>query len=149
MAANVNPIYTLTPNVVGVAIGGTANTKSDGQGTIGTDMFLTVTGGANGSFVKNVQFMPVATVANTATTATTIRVYLSTKAAGATTQADTWLIAEYGAVSQNADNSTTPVVPIVVPLNRILPSGYTILVSSHVVNAANTSWTALCEAGNY
>lgn len=147
---NVDPIYSKVGSIVGVATGGTANTQSGGVGTIGTDMFKAFTADAtNGSYVSKVRLQPVATTAATATTATTIRIYVSNKTSGATTQADTWLIAEVSAAAQTADHSTNSTFPIDVPLNFMLPPNYTILVSHHVVNAANTSWTATVFGGNY
>jgi hypothetical protein len=150
MAGNIAPIWSKQGAINGVACGGTANTQSGGVGTIGTDIFKAFTADANnGSFVQKIRLQPVATVAATPTTSTTIRVFVSNKTSGATTQADTWLIAEVSAASQTADHSTTGTFYIDVPLNFMLPASFTILVANHVVNAANTSWTATVFAGNY
>lgn len=146
--ANTKPIYTNVPNVNAVAITA-ANTKSDGQGTIGTDIFKAFTAGSNGSFVSKVRLSPVATVAATATTATVFRIFISSKTSGATTQADTWLIQEVSAPSQTADSSSTATNFLEVPLNVPIPAGYTILVTSHGTMASNTSWTAVVFGGDY
>jgi hypothetical protein len=45
--------------------GSTANTKSDGTGTIGTDMMLAHTAGANGAWIDRIRFMPVGVTATT------------------------------------------------------------------------------------
>ena len=149
-AMNVDPIFSKAGSINGIATGGTANTSSSGTGTIATDIYKVFTADAtNGSYVARIILMPVATVAATATTATTIRIFISNKTSGATTQADTWLIREVAAAAQTADHSTSPVNPIEVVLGFMLPASYTILVAHHVINAANTSWTATVIAGNY
>lgn len=148
MAANTNPIYSLTPNVVGVACGGTANIDATGIGTIGTDSFLCFTAGSNGSWVEKVRFSPGATVAATATTATTLRVFLTT-ASTATTAANTHLVAEVAAAAQTAAHSTNATFYIDVPLGFAIQSGMKVIVTNHVVNASNTGWKAVCFGGDY
>jgi hypothetical protein len=149
-AVNVDPIFSKVGSINGVACGATANTSSLGVGTIGTDIFKVFTGDAtNGSYVARIILMPVASAAATATTSTTIRIFVSNKTSGATTQADTWLIREVAAASQTADHSTSPVNPIEVVLGFALPPSYTILVTCHVINAASTSWQATVLGGNY
>ena len=58
MAANTNPIFTLTPKVGMVSIS-TANTARDGTGTLGT----VFTGGTNGSRVDRIIIEATATTA--------------------------------------------------------------------------------------
>lgn len=149
MPANTAPIYTLTANTNGVAISA-ANTKSNGDGTIATDIFKVFTAGSNGSWISKVRFNPVATTAATTTTATVGRVYLSTKSSGATSGGtDTWLLQEVALPSVSADATTTPVNPVEVPLNMAIPSGQTILVSTHHAPAANSSQQAIAVGGDY
>lgn len=150
LAPNTKPIYSKLPSINGVAVGGTANTQSGGVGTIGTDIYKAFTADAtNGSFVSRIRLSPVATVAATATSATVLRIFISNKTSGATTQADTWLFQEVAAPAQTADQTTTATNFIEVPLGFALPPSYTILVSSHIVNAANTSWTATVLGGDF
>lgn len=150
MAGNTNPIYTKIGAITGVAIGGSANTKSDGQGTIGTDIFLVFTADAtNGSFVQRIRFSPYATTAATPTSPTTIRVFVSSATSGATTSANAWLFAEASAAAQTADHSTTAIQFLEIPLNFALPASYTILATCHVVNAASTGWNATVFGGTY
>lgn len=152
MAQNTSPIYTLTPKRGSATLlpGTTANTKSDGTGTIGTDLLLAFTCDAtNGSYISKIRFTPVASAAATATTATTLRAFVSTQASGATTSANTYLLAEVSAASQSADHSTNATFFIDVPINLALSASDTILVSQHVVAAANTAWQVLIFAGNY
>jgi hypothetical protein len=149
LGANVEPIYTVTPRTQGIAITA-VNTRSDGNGTIATDIFKAFTAHATyGSYVARIRFSPVATVAATATAATVLRVFISSQTSGATTQANTWLIQEVAAPTQTAAQTTTATNYIEIPLGFALEPNYTILVTTHVANAANTSWTAVVVAGDY
>ena len=149
MAANVLAAFTKSGKIGRVELGA-VNTKSDGSGTIGTDLWLAFTADAtNGSYVRFVRFLATATVAATAMTPTTLRVFISTAASGATTAANTTLWAEVALTGQTADHSTNATFPVDVPMNIWLPAGATILVSNHVVAAANTKVAALVVAGDY
>lgn len=149
MAANTLPIFTEAPDVGHVAVTA-ANTRSDGNGTIGTDIFLAYSAGADGSYISKVQFSTVGATAATASTATVGRVYLSTQSSGATTPGtNTWLLGEVSLASQTTASTTTPTVPNTIPLNIAIPTGYYILVSTHHAPAANTSQHALVFAGDY
>lgn len=146
---NTDAIWSRAPRVSGIEIGGTANTRSDGNGTIGTDIYKVFTADAtNGSWVSRIRLSLVISGALTASAATVHRIYVSNKTSGATTQADTWLFQEVAAPAQTP-TSTTGMNFIEVALNFALPASYTILVSSHVVNTANTDWTATVFGGDY
>lgn len=151
MAANTAPIFTDVP-VIGRAVwvaGSTANTDSDGSGTIGTDMMLLLSAATDGTFINRIRLTPAATAAATATTASIHRLFLSTQASGATTSANTSLIAEYAAPSQTAAQTTTSVQPIDIPMGFYIPSGIYLLWSMHHAAAANTLWHAVAFAGAY
>jgi hypothetical protein len=148
MAQNTQPIYTLVPQSTSTQLTA-ANTRSDGNGTIGTDIFKVFEAGADGGFVSTIKFMPWATAAATATTATVIRVFISSMTSGATTSADTFLFMEVAAASQSADSSTAAVFPIEVMVNKAIKGGFTVLVSMHAAPAANTGWAAICFGGSY
>jgi hypothetical protein len=146
VAANTAPIFGLTPNIGATQFGSAALTKSDGSSGvvgIGTDIFKAFTAGANGSFVEKIRLSPVATAAATATSGTVHRVYVSSKTSGVTANTDTFLIAEVGASAQTADQTVTATFFLEIPLNIKLNANWTILVSTHIVNAANTNWTAV------
>ncbi|MDI1345261.1 MAG: hypothetical protein PSV22_14335 [Pseudolabrys sp.] len=152
MPQNTLPIFTKVPEVVGSIWTSslTANTKSDGTGTIATDMVKAFTGDAtNGSFVNKLRFTPSASFASTATTASVIRVYASTIASGATTRADTFLIGEFAVAAQTADVPTSAVNFFEFPINAAIPANATILWSMHHAAAANTSWQCVAFAGDY
>src|SRR5215510_11259012 len=145
MAANTAPIYCLVPNIGKALFPGTGLTKSDGSSGasgIGTDMAVLFSAGANGSFLEKVRFIPVATTAATATTATVLRCYISTKNSGVTANTDTTLLFEIAAAAQTADHSTNAIFFFEIPMNMKIPTGYYILISSHASPAAATNWEA-------
>jgi len=150
MPANTSPVYPLTPNTpVGKVIGAAANVKSDGAGTIGTDIMIVFTAGANGSFLESVRFSPFASAAATATTPTTLRLFLSSATSGAVTSANTSLLQEITAGAQTADHSTTATFFFEIPLNKKIQANYTILASAHVINAASTGWMCTAWGGDF
>jgi hypothetical protein len=148
MAANTNPIFSLTPQVSAVAVTA-ACTKSDGAGTIGTDIFKAFTAGSDGSWVSRLRITPFASVAATATTATVARVFVSSATSGAVTSATCFLIGEVSLPSVTADHSTTAINPVEIPLNFALKASWTILVTTHAVPAANTGQMFTVFAGDY
>lgn len=148
MTANTNPVYSLVPNV-NAATPSAGNTKSDGSGTIGTDIFKALTAGTNGSWLSKIRLNPIATVAGTATTATVGRVFISSQASGATTSANTYLVAEVTLSSQTADSSSAATYYSEIPLNVAIPAGWTVLVTNHVAPAANTGWQSTVYGGDY
>lgn len=148
MSANVAPIFTRQPNV-GSAIVSAANTRSDGTGTIGTDIFLAFTADVSGSYVSKLRWSLFGIVANTTSTATVGRVFISTKSSGAVTGSNCFLWQEFTLPSVTADSSTTQNNYFDVPLNIPIPSGSTILVTNHAAPAANTSWRATVVGGDY
>jgi hypothetical protein len=152
MASNNAPLLTGKPNIgQGVWLPATtANTDSDGTGTIGTDMLKIFEADATyGSIVNKIRLCPQASTAATATTATVARFYLSSVTSGATTNADTTLIGEMACPAQTADQTTNATVPLEFSLGFAIPAGYTILMSMHHAAAANTSWGAVCIGGDF
>lgn len=149
MSANANPRFPQKANLGTPVPITAANTKSDGAGTIGTDIFLALTAGADGSLVEYVRFNPTASVAATTTNATTARVFWSTAVSGAVTSANTHLIGEVNLPASSADHSTNPTNPIDLPVQMWIPANATILVTNHVAPAANTAWKAMVVAGDF
>lgn len=147
MPANTSPIFTLTPKVTGVRVTA-ANTSSAGGGTIGTDIFLAFTPGANGSYLQKIRFSLAESTINTASSAAVLRVYVSTLSTGSTSAADTFLIQEINAASQTP-SSTVSGYPIEIPLNFAIPSDRYLLVSTSVAPATNTTWVATTYGGDY
>jgi len=150
MPANTAPIFTDTPSVGAPKAISAANTSSAGGGTIGTDIFLIFSAGADGSYVSKVQVQAVATAASTATTATVARLFLSTQSSGATTAGtNTWLLAEVSLPTVTADAPTAATNRVDIPLNVAIPSGYHLLMTTHHAPAANTSQHAVVFGGDY
>lgn len=149
--ANTRPIYTNAANITPASwlSSTTANVKSDGTGTVGTDMLKVVTGGTDGTRIEKLRFCPTASTAATATTASMIRVFYSTVGSGATTNANTFLIAEVPAPAQTADQTTTATNYIEIPLGLVITSAGFIHFSMHHAAAANTAWQCIPFATNY
>lgn len=150
MAVNTSPIFTLTPNVGFARITtASANTKSDGAGTVGTDIFKAFTAGANGSFLDRVRFNVTASAAATNSVATTLRIFLSTVGSGNTTNADTWLLGEVSVPLIAADHSTQAVNFYEFPIGIAIPAGMFVHVSQHNAQTTNQSWIAIVTGGDY
>lgn len=148
MPGNATPQFTKN-GVLGSVLVTAANTSSQGGGTIATNIFLALTADAsNGTFVEYVRWIATAT-APTTTTATVGRVFASSVTSGATTSANTILLAEVPLPATAADNASTAVNQIDVTINCRLPAGWTILVTNHAAPAANTNWRATAIGGDY
>ena len=148
---NTAPIFTGIPEITGTTIT-TAQNNSQGNGTIGTNIFLAFSAGASGSYLQKVRFTLGGATANTASTAAVLRIYLSTQSTGATTSANTWLIQEVAAPTQTPNVITTltgATYPIEVPLNFAIQTGYNLLVGASAVTSANTVWTVTTYGGDY
>lgn len=150
MSGNSTPQFPKQANAsLGVAITA-ANTKSDGAGTIGTDLFLAfIADVTNGSFVDFVRFFPSATTASTTTTGTVGRVFLCSVTSGATTAANCTCIGEVLLSSIVADSPTLTVNAVDFPVGFRIPLGWSILVSCHAAPAASTAWKALAVGADY
>lgn len=150
MAANTSPIWTLTPNVSGVDIATTtANVNTVAPGTIGTNCFLAFTSGADGSYLQKIRFSFVSTTGVISSVATTLQVYLSTINTGATTSANTDLIAQVQAPAQTVSAVTTTPYVIEIPLNYAIPTSRYILVTQSVAQNTNSNWQGIVIGGNY
>lgn len=150
MAQNKSPIFTLIPVVsFGTMSAPTAMTRSDGVGTIGTDIFKIFTADStDGSFVSKVRICATATTPTTMT-ASVIRVYISSITSGSTTASDTVLYQEVPVAAIPAANATNSVNYYEVPFGFALAPSQTILVSIHAAMAANSRWQFLTIAGDY
>ena len=148
MAGNIDPIFIRVGKNSSVLVTA-ANTSSQGGGTVGTDIFLAFQADAtNGSYVRRIDWVPTAT-APTSTTATVGRVYISSVSSGATTSANTRLVAEVQLATVAADNATSPTFPVSIPLELVLAPGETVLVTNHAAPAVNTAWRAKVFGGDY
>jgi hypothetical protein len=151
MSANFNPIYTLTPNIGFAKITTTAaNVKSDGSGTVGTDMFLAFTSGPSGSFIQRARFNAIASAAAVNTVATTLRVFLSSVNTGVLSSTSSSLLVEVSVPGTlSTANSTNSVLYYDVPLNIAIPSSKYILITQHVAQTTNQQWQGTVFGGDY
>ena len=148
MPANTSPIFGLTPNVTGVVITtASTNTSSTGTGTVATNMFRAFTAGANGSYIQKIRFMSTATAPNNSV-ATTLRIFISSIASGATTAADTSLSGEIAVPIIATDNATNSTNFYDFPLNIAIPTNNYIYVSQHTAQT-NTQWIAVAFGSDY
>ena len=149
MPGNADPIYTRAGSLGSPVAITTGNSSSQGGGTIGTDIFLAFTADAtNGSFVREVRLNLGESSIGTPSTATVGRVFLSTQTSGSTTSSNTHLWMEVSLPAQTP-TATVAGVAVVIPMNLILPAGWTILVTTGASPAANTHWKATVVGGNY
>lgn len=151
MPANTSPIFTLTPNTGSARITAqqASSGRNDGNGTVGTDIFLVCSAGSNGTFVSGCRVKAAATAAGTSTTATTIRFYKSSVNTGSTTSSNTKLIGEISIPAITAASTTVATPDYFWPYNKAIGSGEYILAGSGNTLAANTEFQVTAEAGDY
>ena len=150
MAANTSPIWTLTPNVGFADITTTvANVNTTAPGTIGTNCFLAFTSGVDGSYLQKIRFSFISTTSVISSVATTLQVYLSTINTGATSSANTDLIAQVQAATQTVSVVTTAPYVIEFPFNYAIPANRYLLVTQSVAQNTNANWQAMVIGGNY
>lgn len=158
MAANKSPIFSATPHVGSVIIPqADAVAKSTGTSSAESPeiMYCVFKAGLNGSYLSKVRFMVCSDTADTASTATCLRVFLSTaaqtegSASGATTSTNTSLVAEIAVPAITSDRTATAVTPFEVVLGFPIPAGMSVLVCQHVAMANACNWRAVCVGGDY
>lgn len=147
MPANNSPIFTGTPRVSSVRVSA-ATTASDGTGTVGTNMYLAFTPGANGSYLQRVRFSLSESTMSTASAAATLRVGIADTNTGTLTTSNYALYQEINAAAQTP-TTTASSYPIDIPLNFAIPSDKYIMVSTSVAANANTAWVATVIGGDY
>lgn len=144
MAANINPIYTLTPVNTWASITGVDGNQ---QGT-DADVLLVFTAGTNGAFIQRLIFQPISTSGSTTTSAAAGRIYLNNGSSAGTATNNT-LIKEI-TLAATAVNvaATTAAFGYEVPLNFQIPAAYTIICGITAM-AASTAWQVCAIGGNY
>lgn len=149
MPANQNPIFGKNVRFPSVAIMA-GNTSSFGNGTIGTDLFLLYTIGADGAYGRKIIWLPTATTP-LSTTVTVGRIFISSVSAGVTNNPsrNTWLIKEIPLGAANAASATVANNELVYILQDGLEPNDSILVSCHAAPAANTSWVVSASYSEY
>jgi hypothetical protein len=149
--ANKEPIYTLTPHVEScVPVLVCAGTDGVGFVVSGGTVthYIAFTPGANGSYVKEARIKIATTNGTTAVAATTIRFFISTVSSGATSSANTRMIAEV-AIPTITPATTSASPDFIVPLNFALETGKYLLCCTGVVANANTYYMVTTFGGDY
>ena len=135
MAANVNPIYPLTPKVAwGKVL--TANTAMDGTGT----QVTVYTAGANGARVDKLRCKALGTNVQTV-----LRVFVNNGATNATPTNNT-LIAKLTLPATAASN-TDGTIDRVLLLDVALPATY--VLNCAIGTTMATGWSITAEGGDY
>ena len=150
MAQNTSPIWTLVPRIQnGTLTGNIGSARSDGVGTIGTDLFIVFQADAtDGSYLKKVRINAAATTPTTMT-ASVIRLFFSSATSGVTTAANCWLHHEITTAAIPAANATNATNYYEVPMDIVMPASYTLLASIHANMAANTRFHITAFGGDY
>ena len=150
MAQNTAPIFTLVPKIgFGTLTGNIASTRSDGVGTIATDLFVCFTADAtDGSYVDKIRISATATTPTTMA-ASVIRLFISSATSGATTAATAVLFKEISTAAIPAANASNAINYYEEACGFILPPSYTILASIHANMTANTRFQILTFGGDY
>lgn len=136
MAANTNAIFPLTPKV-SWAKAITGNTAVDGTGTSVTCF----TAGANGSRVDMAVVQPIGT-----NTASVLRLYVN-NGSTAGTATNNSCIFELALPAVTISQTANGLYQLTVPLNLVLPAGYTILATVGTTMAAGVQVTVF--GGDY
>jgi hypothetical protein len=135
MAANIDPIFPLTPKVAFGTLQ-TANTAKDGTGTV----VLICTAGANGAFVEDIRAQATGT-----NTASVLRIFLNNGATNTTATNNTlWYEVSLPAttLSEVAGQTVT-----LITLNRAIPATYRLYATIGTTVAA--TWAVTCASGDY
>lgn len=150
MAANNDPIFSKAADIQAVGpIVTVATNPYQAGGTIGTDVYKVFTADAtNGGFVQRLRFKYVAN-ATTTSVACVAKVYISSAASGAVTDANAWFYDEVALPATGALTTTATNPAYDVPVGFALPAGYTILVKITVGQSASTGWMCTAIAGKY
>ena len=149
--ANINLTFPLTFKI-GFCIPVLVGAVSDGSGVIdggGTvTLYLAFSAGAQGSWVKEARIKLGSTTGIIASSATTMRFYLSTVNSGSPTTANSHPITEIGIPILTPQlNSATP--DLIVPFNFAIPASSYILCNIGVVQTTNAVWQVSIIGGDY
>jgi len=157
MAANVSPIFPLTPNPgVMNALLTTAmtNTKAfDGTEAAGTALVLAMTAGANGSRLDSIEVRVTSTNGATAsgTTAATLVRFWMNNASANTTATNNQLLGELEIPAvANVALATAKNPVFTLPVNKAIPAGYRIYAGTTIaVGGTNCALLVCPTAGDY
>lgn len=134
MAANINPIFGLTPHVSFVNIGTSAVTGTDGTDA---DVKTVFTAAAEGSRVDDIYIEHL----GTNSTASAIRFYINN--GSSSTVATNNALFHEETLAANTLSQTAASIGVRFAANLVLPAGYKILVSSGTALAGDAKVTAV------
>ena len=132
MPAGIDPIYVATPKIGFGANLTTANTATDGTGTVSTLM----TAGTNGAFVEKVLVRHLGTNVQTV-----VRIFINNGSTNATAN-NNRLIREI-TVPANTLTQTAASLATDIPINIPLQAGYTLLATVGTTIAAGLALTTI------
>lgn len=132
MAAGIDPIYVATPKIGFGTNLTTANTATDGTGTVSTLM----TAGTNGAFVEKVLVRHLGTNVQTV-----VRIFINNGSTNATA-ANNRLIREI-TVPANTLSQTAASLATDIPINIPLQAGYSLLATNGTTIAAGLALTTI------
>lgn len=142
MAANINPIFVLSPNI-GTATLAAANTGSHGDGTV----YSLLTAGADGTRVDAVRFRN-SQIAVSGSTAMVHRIFYSpTNQSGSATSKLVGEVATAAATRTAAIVGATSIFTFDQPL--FMPSGSGLFVAQSAYGGVQDRFDAIAYAGNY
>lgn len=137
MAANISPIFPLTPKVWMSALMTTANTNKDGTGAVTQ---ISASAGANGAFVESVEALPIGT-----NNASVLRVFLNN--GSATSTAANNILWEEVSLPATILTELAAQTKVVIPLNRAIPSGHVLYAT--IGTAVTGGWRVRTHTGDY
>ncbi len=137
MAANISPIFPLTPKVWISALITAANTNKDGTGTV---VQISSPAGPNGAFVESVEALPIGT-----NNASVLRVFLNN--GSSTSSAANNILWEEVSLPATLLTEVAAQAKVVIPLNRAIPAGYTLYATMGTAVAAG--WRVRAHTGDY
>jgi hypothetical protein len=147
---NTAPIFTGVPeiNLIQIPQSSTNVHTSGGTASIGSNMYVAFTSGANGSYVQKMRFQFSSTTSAINSAATVFKIYFSTVNTGTPTISQASLIADIAAPAQTI-TATTSAYPIEVPLNFAMPANTYLLVGQTIAATANGAWFVTTFGGDY
>jgi hypothetical protein len=137
MAANISPIFPLTPKVWISALITAANTNKDGTGTVTQ---ISSPAGPNGAFVESVEALPIGT-----NNASVLRVFLNN--GSSPSSAANNILWEEVSLPATLLTEVAAQAKVVIPLNRAIPAGYTLYATMGTAVAAG--WRVRAHTGDY
>lgn len=154
MAANVNPVFPLTPQIVissPLSAAATAANFYSGTDAIGANNLSTFVAGVNGSRVDfiRVKYASTPSAAPSGTTNATVMHVFINNGGSNTIPSNNVFFTDFLVPSVLMSNTVLN-GEITVPLGVSLPAGYRILVNSQAANGAtNGAWTITAIGGDY